>query len=99
MRIKVIKGSIGDKPAPDITDKLLSSTESGLARGHSYLNGIVDAYQHNVFMPMVNMIETGIIAEVVDSDYGEVHIGKVESVRIDISGTGVNMTISVERPA
>ena len=97
MRITVKTGT-ADKPAPDIDDSLLSSTDSMIARGKSELYGSVDAYAHAVTMPMQNMINTGELGEVIDYQYGETHRGKVESVSIDITPAGININIDLERP-
>jgi len=97
MRITVKTGA-GDKPAPELTDSLLSSTASMIARGKSELYGSVDAYKHSLSMPLQNMINTGEIGEVIDYQYGESYIGKVESVAIDISPTDIDINIDVERP-
>ena len=98
MRITVKTGT-EDKPAPDITDSLLSSTESMLARGKTELFGAADAYRHGVSMPLQSMINTGEIGEIHDYKYGESYRGKVEGVSIDIAPAGINITIDVERPA
>jgi len=97
MRITVKTGT-ADKPAPDITDSLLSSTESMLARGKSELFGSVDAYNHGVSMPLQNMINTGDLGEVIDYQYGESYRGKVEAVAINISQTSIDIKIDLERP-
>lgn len=97
MRITVKTGN-ADKPAPDITDSLLGSTESMIARAKSELYGSVDAYMHSVSMPLQNMINTGELGEVIDSQYGETHRGKVNGVSIDIGETSIDLRVDMERP-
>jgi len=96
MRITVKTGK-ADKPAPDITDSLLSGAASMIARGTSELRGSVDAYSHAVSMPLQNMINTGDIGKVIDYQYGEKYKGKVEAVAIDITQTGIDIKIDLER--
>lgn len=97
MRITVKTGT-ADKPAPDITDDLLSSTESMIARGKAELYGSVDAYRHGISMPLQNMINTGELGEVIDTKYGETHRGKVEAVAIEITAQSIDIKIDLERP-
>lgn len=97
MRITVTTGA-GDKPAPDITEPLLSSTESMLARGKSELFGSVDAYTHAVSMPLQDIINTGEIGDVHDSQYGDIFRGKVDGVAINIGEASIDLTIDIERP-
>lgn len=96
MRITLKTGN-GDKPAPDITDPLLSSTDSMIARGKAELYGSVDAYQQGVNMPLQSLVTTGEIGEIVDSKYGETYRARVESVAIDITESGIDLKIDLER--
>lgn len=98
MRITVKTGN-ADKPGPDITDNLLSSTESLIARGKSALFGSVDAYQHTVLMPLQTLFKTGQIAEIQDNQYGESYRTKVEGVTIEIDENGIDIKLDMERPA
>jgi len=105
MRITVTKKNIyipfldqGDRPAPDITDDLLSSTMVMVARGASVLFGSTDAYLHSVSMPLQNMINTGELGKIQDFQFGEEFIGKVEAVSIDISSVSIDIKLDIERP-
>lgn len=98
MRITVKTGA-ADRPAPDITDALLSSTESKLERGKAELYGAVDSYISTVALPLQTMMNTGKLVEIHDYQYGTQYTGKIEGIAIDISPQNIEIKIDVERPA
>ncbi|RLA16985.1 MAG: hypothetical protein DRQ62_15470 [Gammaproteobacteria bacterium] len=98
MRITV-KTAEQDKPAPPITDSLLSSVEPALQRGKSYLYESGGAYLSTVNMPLQDMINTGSLVRVHDYKYGTEYTGKVQGVAISIAGASININIDIESPA
>lgn len=95
MRITVKTGDASSQAA-DITDEMLSSAESMLARGKAFLFSSSDAYLQSVSMPLQNMISTGQIGSVSDNQFGTKYTGKVTGVSIDIDGSSQQPSIDLK---
>ena len=97
-----LKGVADLSPAPDVTDELLSSTESFIARGESVLFGSADAYINTISVPLQLMMNTGELVKIQDNEYGKEFVGKITGVKIDINsaeiGGEIDITIDVELP-
>lgn len=97
--IIVLRGA-GDKRGPDIVDPLVSEPVVAVERGRNELD------THSVLQQPIQMttvfrlgVELGQIAEVVDALQGAVWRGKITGISHRISGSEVQTTLDILRPA
>lgn len=85
-----------NKPAPDVTEPLLTTLDGLKMRGQTELYDQLSIKEHGIDIPFQSPVQPGEIVQLTDYEFNQVHAGRCTSSVISVQNEVVKQSITFE---